>query len=290
MKTARPLLFFLAAAIGFMDCRRAPAGQLTVGTSVSLSLAGQSSEKEKPTIVSPFPGGEGEISTAEARGSNKTVHGEVANETWQSALAKMPLGTRVTELDRTNCIPLMLNAFQSNNVVKALIFMPGAVDELYFFHRVHAKLFSANPSLADAVAALTNQTYIQADFRPPFLLLHTTEDALEPMAIVKSQSTAAKLYARTIPGLLVFNDCEWDNLRSTLKKKLSISLHPFSNAPDSWHFYRHNFAACGLNQWELLEAIALAGKTTFTLHWWAADFQSDGRTAPVPALTNFPAQ
>ncbi len=45
----------------------------------------------------------------------------------------MPLGTNVTELNRTNCVGIMLRAFQSNNVVKALIFMPGATDEFYFF-------------------------------------------------------------------------------------------------------------------------------------------------------------
>jgi hypothetical protein len=81
-----------------------------------------------------------------------------ANETWQSALSRMPLGTNVTELNRTNCTLLMLNAFQSNAVVKALVFMPGATDELYFDRRVHAKLTNANPSLLDAVVALANQT------------------------------------------------------------------------------------------------------------------------------------
>ena len=73
----------------------------------------------------------------------------------------------------------MLDAFQSNAVVKALIFMPGATDELYFFRRAHAKLTNANPSLLDAIVALTNQTYIQATFQPPLLLLHTTEDPLD---------------------------------------------------------------------------------------------------------------
>ena len=56
-----------------------------------------------------------------------------AGEPWQEALARMPLGAGATELGRTNCVPLMLDAFQSNGVVKALIFMPGATDELLFF-------------------------------------------------------------------------------------------------------------------------------------------------------------
>lgn len=203
---------------------------------------------------------------------------------WFTALSRMPLGARVTELDRTNCISLMLNAFQSNGVVKALIFMPGATDELEFFRRAHATLSAINPSLADAIGAITNQTYIQADFRPPFLLLHTTEDALDPIAAVRNKATAARLQARVVPDRLVFDDCEWDDLRSALKKKLSVGLRPFSNSPDSWHFYRHNFAACGLTQWQLLNAIAMSGQTTFTVHWLTADFKSDMRAGPTPGF------
>jgi hypothetical protein len=203
---------------------------------------------------------------------------------WLAALRRMPLGANVTELNRTNCIPVMLNAFQSNDTVKALIFMPGATDEISFFRRAHATLSGPHPSLADAIVALTHQTYIQADFRPPFLLLHTTEDPLDPIAVVRNKSSAAKLQARIVPGRLVFNDCEWDNLRAILRKRLSISLRPFSNSPDSWHFYRHNFAACGLTQWQMLEAVALSGQTKFTVHWLTADFQLDTRAGPTPGF------
>src|ERR1700685_2819398 len=148
----------------------------------------------------------------------------LADDNWQSALSKMPLGTNVTELNRMNCVPLMLNAFQSNNVVKALIFMPGATDEIYFFRRAHATLTNSNPSLLDAVTALTNQTYIQATFQPPLLLLHTTEDALDGLATINHESTAAKLRQRIVPDHLVFNDTDWGHLRSVLNKKLSVWL------------------------------------------------------------------
>ena len=208
----------------------------------------------------------------------------LAGQGWQDALSRMPLGTHVAELNRTNCVPLILNAFQSNSVVKALIFMPGATDELYFFRRAHATLAGPNPSLADAIMALTNQSYIRADFRPPFLLLHTTEDSLDPIAIVRNKSTTAKLQARIVPDRFVFDDSEWDNVRAALKKKLSVSLLPFSNAPVSWHFYRHNFAACGLTQWQLLEAVAMAGQTKFTVHWLTVDFQLDLRSGPTPGF------
>ena len=212
----------------------------------------------------------------------------IAQETWQDALGRMPLGEHVTELSRTNCVPLVLNAFQSNGIVKALIFMPGATDELYFFRRAHATLTNEHPSLLDAVTALTNQTYIQATFQPPLLLLHTTEDSLDVVAVVKNQSTAAKLHERVVPGRVLLEDADWGDVRSALKEKSSIGLRPFENALDSWHFYRHSFVACGVTDWEMLETLALAGKTTFTVNWLTADFKPDRREGIAPKLEQFP--
>ena len=71
--------------------------------------------------------------------------------------------------------------------------MPGATDEPCFFQRVHARLTHSSPTLFDAVAALTHQTHIHATFRPPLLMLHTDEDALEVIAVVNHEPTAVKL-------------------------------------------------------------------------------------------------
>jgi hypothetical protein len=38
----------------------------------------------------------------------------------------------------------------------------------------------------------------------------------------------------------------------------------------------------------MLEAIALAGKTTFTVHWRTAEFKLDERKGVVPKLEKFP--
>lgn len=211
-----------------------------------------------------------------------------ADKSWQDALSRMPLGGNISELKRTNGIPTMLNAFQSNSVVKALIFMPGAADDFVFYRRAHATLTNENPSLLDAVTALTNQTHIRVEFRPPFLLLYTTEDTLEPIVAVKSKSTAAKLQARVIPGRIYFCDSLWDDARTTLRKKLSVSVRPFSNAPDSEHIWPANFAAYDLTQWELLEAVARSTKTTFALHWLTVDFKLDARMGSVENLKSFP--
>jgi hypothetical protein len=217
-----------------------------------------------------------------------TSQAALAGEPWQDALGRMPLGAGATALNRTNCVPLILNAFQSNGVVKALILMPGATDELYFFRRAQATLTNANPSLLDAIMALTNQTHIQATFQPPLLLLHTTEDSLDVIATVKNESTAAKLHQRLVPGRVQFNDADWGDVRTTLKGKLSVGLRPFENEAETWHFYRHDFAACGVTDWEMLETLALAGKTTFTVNWLTAEFQPDRREGVAPKLETFP--
>ena len=110
----------------------------------------------------------------------------------------MPLGTNVTQLNRTNCVNLMLHAFQSNVVVKALIFMPGATDEFYFFRRAKAELTNASPSLLDAITALTNQTLIRATYQAPLLILHTDEDPTNVLSAIKDVKTASRLAANAV--------------------------------------------------------------------------------------------
>jgi len=207
---------------------------------------------------------------------------------WQAALKQMPLNTPATELNRSNCVPLLLNSFQSNDVVKALIFTPGATDEIYFFRRVRAQLTNANPSLFDAVAALTNQTYIRAEFHPPLLILHTTEDSLDVIATEKNKSTAEKLRQRNISEKILLNDSDWDGVHEAVGKYVSVGLRPREGSPDSWHFYRHSFVANGVTQWEMLETLALAGKTTFTVNWLTTDFEPDRREGTAPKLGAFP--
>jgi hypothetical protein len=211
-----------------------------------------------------------------------------ASESWEVALSRMLLVQPSVELNRTNCVPLLLNSFQSNNVVKALIFMPGSTDEIYFFRRVRARLTNASPSLLDAIVALTNQTFIQVAFQPPLLILHTTEDSLDVIANEKNKSTSDKLRQRNVPGRILLNDADWDEVHSALQKYLSIGLRPREGSPDSWHFYRDSFVAEGLTEWEMLETLALAGKTTFTVHWLTADFEPDRRQGIAPKLEKFP--
>jgi hypothetical protein len=200
-----------------------------------------------------------------------------AAETWESALGQMPLGPNATQLNRTNCIGIMLRALQSNNVVKALVFMPGATDEFYFFRRAKADLTNRPASLLDAVSALTNQTLIRATFRPPLLLLHTAEDLLEPAIKIEHQPTADKLKQARFARHGVYDDRDWDYLRPILKSSLRTDLLPWPHTRDSWHFYRHSFAAWNLSGWEALQATALAGQTAVTVRRKQVVFEFDAR-------------
>jgi len=206
-----------------------------------------------------------------------------AEPSWPDALATMPLAANPALLSRTNTVALLLGAFQSNSVVKGLVLMPGATDELYFFRRVNVPFHCPAPTLLDVVTALTNHTFITATFVPPLLVLHTTEDYLDGFALVKSRPAEARLKGRTVAGRLEFNDCDWDNLQPVLAAHERVNIEPGTGLESTWHFYRHTFVGCNLTQWELLEATALAGKTRFTLGYWTATYAGDRRHGPIPA-------
>jgi hypothetical protein len=182
----------------------------------------------------------------------------------------------------------MLRAFQSNDTVKALIFMPGATDEFYMFHRANAKLANASLSLLDAVSALTNQTLIRVTFFPPFLLLHSDEDPLEPLVQIVHKNTASRLRKKLFVPHVLYNDQDWDALLPTLTKTLAVEFLPKFHSRDSWHFYRHSFAAWNLNGEEALRAVAMAGKSKVTIRRNLVVFESDTRVLKLPTIDKFP--
>jgi hypothetical protein len=188
-----------------------------------------------------------------------------AAEGWQPALSQMPLPAGVRELNRTNCVEVVLRSFQSNQVVKGLVFMPGATDEFYMFRRAKAQLAEGSSTLLEAITALTNQTLIRVTFRAPLLLLHTDEDPLEPLIEVQNEAAAAKLRGMRFVPHALYNDRDWDYLQPILQKTLKAEVRPWRHMYDSWHFYRHSFAGWNLNGWEAMEAAALAGKTRITI-------------------------
>jgi hypothetical protein len=206
-----------------------------------------------------------------------------AQPSWQEEFAKMPLVEKVSALDRRNFARVMLNSFQKNAAVQALIFMPGATDEFYFFHRAHASLTNASPTLLDAVVALTNQTYVRATLNPPFLLLHTAEDPLEPIVAIEDQPTAERMKRKHFEKHIVLNDQDWDYVGPILGIDLNTFVTPPVGSHESYHFFRHSLSEYGLNGWDALRAVALANKTKFTIKKNKIVFAGDARYLGVPA-------
>ena len=212
-----------------------------------------------------------------------------AGETnWPAALAAMPLGSTIRTLNQTNCAEVLLARFQSNSAVKAFIFMPGATDELYFFRRVNVALTNANPTMLDAVNALTNQYPLHIMNQGAFLLLYSCEDVLDLDIKIQHEKTAAKLRAgKSLPHLLMI-DRDWTQFLGVTQKKISATLWPFPRTKESWHFYRHTFAAWNLTPWETLEAAAYSGKTKFSVVRGQVNFELDERVNQMPKLDRFP--
>ncbi len=207
-----------------------------------------------------------------------------AVERWQEALSKMPLRTTVADLNKTNAVTVMLEAFQENDTVKALIFMPGATDEFYFFNRGNTRLTNDSPTLLDAVTALTNQTLICVTFLAPFILLHSAEDPLDPLYKIEDEATAQRIRKKQFLKHALYNDRDWDFILPKLTFYLDTKILPEALSHDSHHFYRHNFAAHNLNGWETLEAMAFAGKTQFTVEKKKVLFEGDLRFRARPEV------
>jgi hypothetical protein len=211
-------------------------------------------------------------------------HSLFALENWEASLSRMPLRTNVVELNKTNCAPLLLASFQENETAKALIFMPGATDELYFFNRVRAVLTNRSPTLLDAIVALTNQTLIHVTFQSPFVLLHSSEDPLQPLFQIEHEATAERIRRKKFVKHALYNDRDWDFLVPVLTFQLDTKFLPAEGSADSWHFYRHSFAGWNLTAWEALEAVSLAGKTTFVVQKRKVTFLGDTRYRTKPPV------
>jgi len=176
----------------------------------------------------------------------------------------MPLDTGQL-LNRDNAIPALLQAFQSNNTVKALVFLPGVSDDFYLINRGLPKLNLRAENLLDAIVALTNATPMRVAFRPPFLLLHVSRDKLEPSLTIKHKATAERLNQQSSLGRELWVDTHWREVQPQLQTLLHMKVLPPAASRDAWHFARHNLAACNLADWDLLAALSLTGKTTVTV-------------------------
>ena len=70
---------------------------------------------------------------------------------------------------------------------------------------------------------------------------------------------------------------------------LDTKMLPGLYTHESHHFFRHSFAEFGLNGWDALRAVALAGKTEFAVDRKLVVFSGDPRVKPpaVPPSSDF---
>jgi hypothetical protein len=193
-------------------------------------------------------------------------HRSRAEAEWSTALKDMPLQLLNARLDRTNCVELILKSFRSNSVVKGIVFLPGATDELYLTRRVNPRLTSHAPSLLEGIHSITNGSLIRATFRHPLLLLHTDSDLLEPNIANEPDAMLPSFYKKGAASDLLYIDRSWEKIQPDLRRWLGVSVIPASGSRESWHFYRHHLRGFQLSEHELLEAVCLSGKTQVTIN------------------------
>jgi len=176
----------------------------------------------------------------------------------------MPLDAE-TALNRDNCLPILLRAFQSNAIVKALVVLPAVSDDFYLINRQQPKLNLKAANLLAAITALTNATSVRAAFHPPFLLLHLDRDELRPSILIKDAPTAEGLRHECRLPHALFIDAHWQQVQPVLRNALKMEILPDAKSVNAWHFARHNVAAWDLADWDLLAALSLTTGTTVSI-------------------------
>ena len=170
-----------------------------------------------------------------------------------------------TVLNRDNCLPLLLLAFRSNEVVKALVFLPAVSDDFYLLSRNRPKLNLRAENLMSAITALTKATSVRATFRPPFLLLHLERESLEPVLRIVNRPHAERLKQEHHFSDVNWVDAHWERVQPWLENALSTEVLPAARSGQAWHFARHNLAGWDLSDWEVLSALSLTGHTTIAV-------------------------
>lgn len=201
------------------------------------------------------------------------LHG--AEESWVKALRTMPVPP--VALNRSNAVDVLLGAFQSNTVVKAIVVLPGVSDDFYLIHRDAPALNLRATNLWEGIVTLTNATAMRVTWRKPFVLLHArASDVLEPSIRVEDAAMAARLKRHSLPNRVLHLDAHWETVQPTLERALGRRVRPDGASTEAWHFNRHNLAGWNLTGWELLEAISLTGGTSVTVLNRGIDFQIRG--------------
>ena len=200
-----------------------------------------------------------------------------AELTWKEALDSMPVATNSLRIFKTAAPQLILSALRSNEVVKGIVFLPAATDELYFFDH-GLRTWAGQPgSLTDALTELTNGTPFQITYQKPLLLVHVARDRLDP---VVPEEVRGKEIRAGWSGVWI--DAPWERVEPALAKVMGSRLSPAASSKEAWHFYRMYAAGQGLGGAELMRAVALAGRLKVARHGSKLHFALDDRPMLLP--------
>jgi hypothetical protein len=184
---------------------------------------------------------------------------------FMDALSRLALPRDIT-LARSNIVRVVLESFRSNEVVKAIVVSPGVIDDLHLINRDAPALKIDARTVADALARLTNCSSSRLEFTNSIVHWRTETERSRPEIVVAAGSPLSASLARgySLPQVL-WIDAHWEKVQPQLKKSLRLSLRPPADADAAWHFERVNIAAAGLNDWEIVRAVAQSTGTRIVI-------------------------
>lgn len=196
-----------------------------------------------------------------------------AEEAWIETLKGTPCPTNAIRVHLTEPVELILTSFRPEGDFRGVVLCPSASDDLYFFDWGAVKLEGTNPTLWDALQAITAKARLKLTFAAPFLLIHAERDKLAEPIVVGKEANIEKLAAK-IPGRTYYLDRPWDKLHAQMKKLTGRKILPKQTDSESWHYYRLSFVGYELSTLEFLRAVAYGAKTKVTIEKRVIIFKS----------------
>jgi hypothetical protein len=184
-------------------------------------------------------------------------------EDWLQTLAETPFKKTHFQAYRTEPIELILKSFKPSDDLRAVVLMPAAADQLYFFDWGKIEL-PKHASLLDALNALTNKAHIRYSLAAPFLLIHMERDTIsDPLLQIPAKKIEFEKHIK--PKRLYSLDHPYDRLLPWLEKVTGMKASPDGKSTASWHWYRISFVGYDFNTVDLLRAFAYAMKTSVSV-------------------------
>lgn len=172
-------------------------------------------------------------------------------------------------LTRSNAIRRIVQSFvpPPSGAVRALVILPGAIDDFQLVHRGAPLPAIATTNLGDVMVALTNATAWRLTFDPGRgrLMVHTGMDRVEARVRVGHAATAARLGRPCRLSKANWLDATWPTVQPALENALGYWVRPEAAELEAGHFERVNLVAGRVSELELIEAIGLASGTTMVI-------------------------